>query len=703
MSQEDKARQLTQINAYFIKQDVKAEDTGVSGGMRLTAADIDGAGSVLNFGDAEDALTVRGRALRANPHNIPLLMMQDVIHGYRTIFPVPLAMSCTFEPEIIEECAEMAAEESKYNGIDVVFSPMVDLARDARWGRVLETSGEDPYLTGVMGRAYIRGYKKGGVEACVKHFAAYGGCESGREYNTVDLSEHALKQYYLHPYRECVKEKPAAVMTSFNLLNGVPVNGHKDLLIDTLRGEWGFDGITVSDYGAVREMIEHGYCADEKECARVAANNMIDLEMMSSTYVNYLPGLVAEGKVPQKTVDNMVERVLALKEKLGLFENPDNCTSVEKSREVCVCEAHRGIARRAAAKSFVLLENDGVLPLKKSQNAAYVGGYASSHSILGAWACAGRQDEAVSISEGVERVTGRKPLTAEGCDIDLYSTDYSKIAEAVEVARSADVVVVCIGEPNHMAGEGASRSDIALPEGQMRLVREIKKLGKPIVAVVFAGRPQVLNELKELANAVLYVWQPGTEGGNAIAEVLYGDINPSGKLTMSFPRTVGQCPIYYNYYPTGRPKIPDTMENCHYNSSYRDVLNSPLYPFGYGLSYTRYEYSDFTLSSDTLKRGESVTATVKVKNAGDRDGDEVVQLYLHDMYASIVRPVKELKDFKKVHLRAGEEVKVQFTLTEESLKFYAADGNFVAEEGDFEIMVGADSERVLTKELKFVK
>ena len=702
MSLEDKARQLTQINADFVKSDVKADATGTSDDLKLTHGDIFGAGSGLNFGGAVDALAVRQQYISQSHNTIPLVMMQDVIHGYRTIYPIPLAVGCSFDLQLAEDCAYIAAVEAKYNGVDVTFSPMVDLARDARWGRVMESTGEDHYLNGEFGKAFIRGYHRGGIGCCVKHFAGYGAAEAGRDYNTTDISERSLKEYYLYAYRECLKEKPELVMTSFNLLNGVPVNADSRLLLDILRGEMGFDGVVVSDYGAVNEMIMHGYAADKRECARTAANNEIDLEMMSSTYVHNLPGLVKSGEVSEEKVNKMTERMLALKEKLGLFDNPLNATDEQKAAAADGCAAHRGVARRAAEKSCVLLKNNGVLPLNTSVNAAYIGPFAEEKSILGAWACAGRADEAVSIAEGVEKLLCRKPAVAKGCGRGLFDSDDSGFGDAVKAAAGADVIIACIGEYAHFSGESASRADIRVPGVQIKLLKRLKELNKPIVSVVFGGRPLVLTDVEKLSDAVLYVWQPGSEGGSAIANLIYGRANPSGKLVASFPRSVGQCPVYYNHFRTGRPKGQDTLEGTVYTSGYIDELNAPLYPFGYGLSYSRFEYSGFGLSSGVMRRGDKITARVTVENKSGTDGEEVVQLYICDKFASAVRPVKELKAFKKIYIPAGGKVLAEFEITEDTLAFYTANGSFNAESGDFDIMAGGDSVNVLTERLKLI-
>lgn len=690
MTLHDKVRQLMQINADFVKHDIGTSATGVSGNMNLSAEDIFGVGSVLNIGGADNARSIRERYLKKSQNKVPLLLMEDVIHGFKTIFPIPLAVACSFDLEIAEQCAAMAATEAAYNGVDVVFSPMINLCRDARWGRVMEAYGEDPFLNGEFGKACIRGYHKGGVACCVKHFAAYGAAEGGREYNTTDIGEHALREYYLRAFFECLKENPEMIMTSFNLLNGVPVNGNKHLLVDILREEWGYDGVVISDYGAVVEMINHGFAESEKDCAKVCANNCVDIEMMTASYLHNLPALIEEGKVPQKIVDGMVERILTLKEKLGIFDDPMRRTDSQKAKETCLCEDNRQLVKTAAMETFVLLENNGVLPLKKTQKVALLGPLAAEKNILGAWACAGRATDAVSVLEGIEKLLGRRVFYSKGCELDLFSTDESKIEEAVQTALQADVAVVCIGEHSYYSGESASRTEINVPSVQVELLRRIKQNNIPVVAVLFAGRPLVLSDVKQLADAILCVWQPGTEGGNAIAETLFGAC-PSGKTVCSFPRSVGQCPIYYNCLSTGRPKQEDVLGGPKYSSCYIDQYNSPLYPFGYGLSYTKFSYGKPQISSLTMKHGEALEASVSVTNCGDVFGKETVQLYLRDKFASCARPVKELKAFCKLSLKPQETKTAAFTITEEMLKFYRADGTYGAESGEFEVFIGADS------------
>lgn len=695
MSLEDKARQLTQLHDKYFNPETKNEMTGVDSPLSVTQKDVYGIGSVLNVTKAEEVLDVQRKYLSENKAGVPLSFMMDVIHGYSTIFPIPLAMGGTFDENLLEECAEMSAKEAKANGISITFSPMVDLVRDARWGRVMESTGEDHYLNGRMGRAFIRGYHKGGIGCCVKHFAAYGAPEAGREYNTTDISDRNLKEYYLPAYKACLEESPEMFMTSFNLLNGIPMNGRKDLLVDVLRNEWDFDGVVISDFNGIKEMIAHGYLETEKECAYVCLNNEVDVEMMSSTYIHCIPALVQTGELTEEKVDKSVRRVLKMKEQLGLFENPTFGADAEKAKALCLCETHREIARKAAEKAIVLLKNDKVLPIAKHQEIAVVGPFAKEQDILGAWSCVGKANDAISIMCGLENLLQKEIPTAIGCTADLFSEDKSYFPEAVSICKNAEVIIACIGESKQYSGEAAARAKIELPKIQISLLKELKKTGKKVVAVIFGGRPQVLTEVEKYADAILYAWQPGTEGGNAIARLLYGEAVPSAKLTMSFPRTTGQCPIYYNEFSTGKPKALDTLEGSGYNSSYRDELNKPLYPFGYGLSYTCFEIRDLRLSQHTMKRGEKIIASVKVKNVGKYAGEEVVQLYIRDKFASVVRPVKELKGYKKILCQVQEEKEVSFAIDEEMLCFFDAQNRWIAENGAFEVMIGNSSENVL--------
>ncbi len=703
MSLEEKARQLTQVNAAVIHAGIRAEITGKDEGLGLTNEDASGIGSVLNFGSPEEALSVQDEYLKKSPHKIPLIFMQDVVHGYRTIFPIPLALGCSFDTRLAEDCAAVSAEEAKYSGTQVTFAPMVDLARDARWGRVMETTGEDTWLNGEMGRAFVRGFHRGGILCCVKHFAAYGAAEAGRDYNTTDVSERNLKEYYLPAYRACVEEGADLVMSSFNLLNGIPLNGHKDLLVDTLRKEWGFGGVLISDYAAVKEMIAHGYLPDMKACAETVIGNGLDMEMMSSAYIRHLPGLVREGKVTKEQVDGSLRRVLEMKEKAGLFDRPHGDTDPKKAEEICLSPAHRALARKAAAKSAVLLKNSGVLPLPQDLPFALAGPFAEEKDILGNWACHGDPCEAVSVKEGLEAALGRKIVSAKGCEGGILAEDTGGIPAAVKAVEGFKTVVACVGEPSASSGEGASRADIRIPAPQAALVKALKEAGRTVVAVVFGGRPQVLSEIEPCCDAILYAWQPGTEGGNAIADLLLGKEEPTARLAMSFPRTVGQCPVYYNSFSTGRPRVPDTMENSVYNSAYRDTLNAPLYPFGYGLGYTDWELKCVRLSCAEIEEGGRVTVSARLKNTGKRAGSALVQLYIRDRFASVVRPLKELKGFERVSLAAGEERVVSFGRCEEMLRFYTASGEFASEAGEFDVFVGLDSTASLSAKLTLVK
>lgn len=700
MTLKEKALELTQYNyGDLMKGYEDLTVTGMNVDGDLTPEEYINVGTILNHPDGEALMNLRKKRLGSGITD-PVIAMLDVIHGYRTNYPVPLAMACTFNTKLIEDCAEMAATEAKYDGTDLTFSPMVDLARDARWGRVVESAGEDPYLGGEVGKAFIRGYHKGGIACCVKHFAGYGAAEAGRDYNTTDISEHSLDEYYLKGYKACMDEHPETFMSSFNLLNGAPVLGNKKLLVEKLRESWGFDGVLISDYNAVREMINHGYKKDLKDCAETAMNAKLDIEMCSPAYAKHLEELVKEGKVKESDVNECVLRVLKLKDKLGLYENPYGKTDLNKRDEVTLCKAHRDLAELAAEESLVLLKNNGVLPLKDTCNVAFVGPFAAEKGIHGAWSCYAKREETVSVKEGVENLLNKKIQTESGCSYKILETDESGIESAVKFAAAADTIVCCVGEYQFDSAESNSRADIRITKVQSDLIKELKKLGKPLVLVVFGGRPFALTDVEPLADAILYAWQPGTEGGTAIANVLYGRANPSGKTTMSFPRAVGQCPIYYNHFNTGRPKQNDEKPSGSFGftSSYLDELNSPLYPFGYGLSYTEFEYSDFRLSSDKMNKGGKITASVKVKNVGGVNGKEVVEWYIHDKFASCARPVLELKGFEKIFLKAGEEKTVTFDVTEDTLAFYNADGEFIAEAGDFTLKVGGSSDKLSEKD-----
>ncbi len=705
MTLEEKLGQLTQLNAIFFKKDNAADITGPASKLHITEQDALLAGSTLNFIGAKDMKEIQDAAMATQPHKIPLLFMQDVIHGYRTIYPIPLGMGCTFDEDLVEDCARMAGKEAAVSGVHVTFSPMLDLVRDARWGRVMESTGEDPHLNGRMGAAFVRGYQGDGLKgkydiaACVKHFAAYGGAEAGRDYNSVDMSEHTLREYYLPGYRACVDEGVEMLMPSFNTIGGMPSTANKLLLDKILRKEWKFDGLVISDYNAYREMVRHGVAEDDKQAAELAINAGCDIEMMSATTYLYAKQLIDEGKITMEQIDRAVYRVLELKDRMGLFENPYRAASEAEEAELHLCEEHRALVRRAAEEAAVLLKNDGVLPFSKTlRKVAVIGPFAKEKGIKGFWACAGRDEDCVTVLSGVRALLpDAEVATTPGCSWELGATEVPDLENAVELASEADAVILCLGEYQKHTGEGNSRGSLTLSPAQMELARRVIDANKNTAVVLFNGRPLVLTELAKIAPAMLTMWQPGTEGGNAAARLLFGDAIPSGKLSMTFPYAEGQCPIYYNHLRTGRPvKNPKVITEGGYCSRYMDMPVDPLYVFGHGLSYNEYTYDNLTLSTDALRPGEQLEVAVTVKNEGKYTGKETVQLYIRDKFASLARPVKELKDFAKIELEAGESAAVIFTLTEEDLRFHTAEGKFASEAGEFEVFVGKSSDDCLS-------
>ena len=667
-------------------------------------------------------------AIKNSRLHIPLIFGLDVIHGHRTIFPIPLGMSATWDMELIEKSAKIAASEATGEGISWVFSPMVDIARDPRWGRISEGSGEDPYLGSLIAKAMVKGYQgtsmknSDAVMACVKHFALYGGAEAGREYNTVDMSLIKMYQDYLPPYKAAVDAGAGSFMSSFNTVNGVPATANQWLLTDVLRKQWGFKGFVVSDYTAVNELTAHGL-GDLQTVSALALKAGLDMDMVGEGFLTTLKKSLKEGKVTQQEIDLACRRVLEAKYKLGLFDNPFKSINAEVEAKSELTEANRLAAREVAEHSFVLLKNKGqLLPLKKSGTIALVGPLADNHSeMLGTWVIAGDPKKSVSVIDGIKKVAGPDVniLYARGSNITDDSLLNARawffgmkqerddrpaqqmIDEAVETAKKADVVVAVVGESANMSGESASRSDINIPETQKELLRALVKTGKPIVLVLFNGRPLTLTWEDEHANSILDVWAPGTEAGNAIADVLFGNYNPAGKITATFPQNVGQVPIYYNHKNTGRPF--EDKGPAKFKSDYIDVSNAPLYPFGYGLSYTTFKYSDVKLSKTNLKGNETLTATVTVSNTGKLAGEEVVQLYISDPVASISRSVKELKHFKKIMLQPGEEKEVSFNITVQDLKFYNTKLDYDWEPGEFVVQIGTNSSDVHTASVQWAK
>jgi len=671
-------------------------------------------GSMLNLRGVKNVRKIQKIAVEETRLGIPLIIGFDVIHGYETLSPIPLAESASWDLEAIKKSAEVAAEEAAAAGINWTFAPMVDISRDARWGRVMEGAGEDPYLASKIAIARVKGFQgsdlsqNNTIAACAKHFAAYGFAESGREYNTVDVGTSTLNNIVFPPFQATIEAGVRTFMNAFNELNGIPATGNTYLQRTILKDKWQFDGFVVSDWGSIEEMVAHGHAKDGKHAAQIAANAGSDMDMESYLYVNELAGLVREGKVKEAYIDDAARRILRVKFELGLFDDPYKYCDEQREKEVIGQHAFHEASLDIAKKSIVLLKNENqLLPLKKQgQKIALIGALASDKtSSLGSWRIAAKDNTAVSVLEGMQAYTGNQLTYAKGADVSLgqtkfidelkiNTTDRSEFPQAIAIAKTADVVVMVLGEVGYQSGEARSRTDLGLPGVQQDLLEAIYKVNKNIVLVLNNGRPLVLNWHQEHLPAIVEAWQLGTQSGNAIAQVLYGDYNPSGKLPMSFPRAVGQVPIYYNYKNTGRPLIP--IPNTVFWSHYQDVENTPLYTFGYGLSYTTFEYS--ALQAKVVSDKE-VNVSVTLKNTGKFAGKEVVQLYIKDHYASVTRPVRELKGFELVSLKPNERKNITFTLSEKELGFYNNEGEFIVEPGDFSIFVGGDSNTTLQSKI----
>lgn len=694
MTLEEKIGQLSQISGEPYASDNFAI-TGPLAEMGIPEQLVSIAGSVLGASGAESNKKIQRNYLKQSRLNIPLLFMADIIHGFKTIFPIPLGIGATWNTDLAKDSARVSAVEAAVSGVHVTFSPMVDLVRDPRWGRVMETTGEDKHLNEQFAKAYVKGYQ--GVDysdpyaiaSCVKHFAAYGAPEGGRDYNTVNMSERQLREDYLSAYKAAIDAGTELVMTSFNTVDGIPSSGNKWLLNDVLRKEWGFDGVVISDWGAVKELIPHGVAADEKEAAYKAIQATMDIEMMTFTYSKYLEELISEGKVSEKIVDEAVLRVLKLKNKLGLFENPYRSADSTEEKEQVFSKAHREKACRVAEESMVLLKNDSVLPLKeKNQKVAIIGPFSKNQNMLGAWSWQGDPDSASQIFDSMkDRLSDESIFYAEGSSIE--ETSEALLLQAAQTAAKADVIVMALGESADMSGEAASLTDITLPSAQIRLLERVAELGKPIVTVLFTGRPIDLNAVEKYSDAILEAWFPGTEGGRAVTNILFGKTNPSGKLPMSFPENVGQIPVYYNHFSTGRPV--ETTPDKKYSSKYLDCSNYPKYAFGYGMSYTTFDYSEISLSDESLIRGGSIDVRITVTNTGEVSGKEVVQLYVQDVVGEVVRPKKELKGFEKISLNPNESKEVTFAITSDMLSYVHPDMSVSADPGEFRIYVGGSS------------
>ena len=657
-------------------------------------------GNIFNAFTAEYTRKLQEIAVKETRLGIPLLFGYDVIHGFRTIFPINLGMSCTWDPAAIERSARIAAREASAAGLQWTYSPMCDICVEPRWGRISEGAGEDPYLGSLISAAMTRGYQgedlsdPSTVLACVKHYAAYGAPQAGRDYNTVDMSERWFREFYLPPYKAAIDAGALSVMASFNELDGVPATANTHLLQDILRGEWGFRGFVVTDYTGINEMVMHGYAKDVEDAGRLAMNAGVDMDMQGASYMDYMVGLVRSGAVRGSTLDEAVRRILTVKAELGLFEDPYRYCSPEREAAETLTEANKAEARSIAAESMVLLKNDGVLPLKKGVKTAVIGALAASKDdLLGSWRGAGEVGSVpASILDAIKEVA--PVVYAEGCKEE--GEDRSGFRAALAAARSASQVVLVIGEDCMWTGEAASRSNINIPGVQSELLQQLAAAGKKVAVVLLNGRPLDLSAESETASALLEAWYPGTMGGYAVADVLFGDVNPSGKLSVTFPRNLGQVPIYHYAKNTGRPYI---HPEAKYESRYLDVPNEPLYAFGYGLSYTQFGYSDITLSGSDFNAGGTLKASVTVTNTGAVEGTETVQMYIRDLVGSVTRPVKQLKGFERVTLKPGESKEVTFSIDAETLSFYRQDMTWGPESGDFKVFIGGSSDNV--KEASF--
>ncbi len=663
-------------------------------------------GAMFNATGSAFTRKVQKIAVEETRLGIPLLFGYDVIHGYKTIFPIPMGEASSWDLELVEKSARISAIEASVEGLHWTFAPMVDVARDPRWGRIAEGAGEDTFLCTKISEARVRGFQgndlseKNTILACAKHYAAYGAAQAGRDYHTVDISENTLRNVYLPPFEALAKQGVATFMTSFNELNGVPATGNKYLLQDILRDEWNFDGFVVTDYTSINEMVNHGYAEDLKHAGELAFNAGVDMDMQGGVYLNEMGNSIKEGKISENKLDESVKSILKLKFKLGLFEDPYRYCQEEKEKEVILSDEHLQVAREVAQKSIVLLQNNKeILPLKENSNIALIGPLADDEfHIIGNWTAKGDKDgTAVSVKEAFEARNSNFKFS-KGCEISDESD--SNFAKAIKVAKAADVVVMVMGESERMSGEAASRTSIKLPGIQQELIKEIKKTGKPIVLVLMNGRPLDLSLEAKQADAIVEAWFPGTSGGHAIADVLYGDYNPSGKLTVSFPMNIGQIPIFYNMKNTGRPADIEGA-NDRYSSKYIDAPNKPMYPFGYGLSYTTFDYGTVKLDTNSISEEESIIASIDITNTGQYDGEEIVQLYIKDVVGSITRPTKELKGFQKVFLKKGEKKTLTFKISAEDLKFYKDKSGYINEEGEYKMFIAGSSDHEFTNSFIF--
>ncbi|AWV99336.1 beta-glucosidase BglX [Arcticibacterium luteifluviistationis] len=705
MTVEEKVGQLNQVNGGVLTGPSVANDPGAQGKIQLLKDGM--VGSFLNVVGTEQTLATQKIAVEQTRLGIPLLFAFDVIHGYKTVFPIPLAEAASWDLAAAEKSASIAAKEASSAGLHWTFAPMMDMSREPRWGRVMEGSGEDPYLQGKFAAARVKGFQgnfdENHVLATIKHFAAYGAVEAGREYNTVDVSRYALWNYYLPSYKAAVDAGAATVMNSFNFVDGVPASGNDYLVNKVLRDKWGFDGMVVSDWASFGEMMNHGYSKDAEQAAIQAIMAGSDMDMEAGVTRTTLVKSVKDGVVPMAVLDEAVSRVLALKFKLGLFDNPYKYHDAAREKATLMADAHLAEARKAAGNTMTLLKNsDGVLPLNSPKNILVLGHLAESQDdVLDFWKGQGEHKYTVTILEGIKakypkaNVTFIRSVSREG------DFDASSVKEMKKAAKKADVIIATIGLFGDLAGEARSLSDVSPSDGQMEMLANAKATGKPVVVLVQAGRPMIMTDVVKDFNTVLYTWIGGTQHGHGVVDVLSGDVNPSAKTVMSFPVAMGQIPVYYNHYNGSRPHVDGNEGPEHFwVSRYRDIPNEPLYPFGYGLSYSSYEYSGLKISKSSINQNESVTVSVNIKNTSGVDGTEIVQLYIRDLVSQPVRPVKELKDFARVEIAAGKSKTVTFELPATKLSFFDQDGNVLLQKGAFKVFVGTNSRDVLAGDLE---
>lgn len=729
LSLQEKIGQLLQLSGDFYQAETIT--TGPQQKLGITQQMVDLSGSVLNVTGAAQVRRVQEEHLKKGKHPIPLLFMADIIYGYRTVYPIPLGIGATWDPQLVEQAYRNTADEASASGADVTFAPMLDLVRDPRWGRVLESTGEDAFLNSRFAEAMVHGLQQDldsgrGLVACIKHFAGYGAVEAGREYNASDIPLNSLFQNYLPAYHAAVNAGAKMVMASLSTLNGVPSTGDKWLLDDLLRRQWGFDGIVISDYASIQELVQHGFAQDNDDAARVAIEAGVDIDMKSPCYANGLSNLLDEGRISEDKITQAAWRVLSLKNDLGLFEDPFRGASVEHQSRSLLSQDKREVARQVSREAIVLLKNQhAVLPLSKhnSQKVAVIGPYANNTDLVGLWAVHAKRGDTVTLAEGIkEKLTSGNYTVAKGTDvlrdveffkrfgtpeesasrlISSDETERQQRQQALKNAEDADVIIFACGEHPLQSSEAGSRVLLRLPKNQMALFAELVKLHKPIVTIVFSGRPLVLTDIVSESAAVLQAWFPGTEGGHALADILFGDYNPSGRLSMSLPYIEGQLPMHYDHLSTGRPE-KTSQHHSRFVSRYLDAPTEPLFPFGFGLSYGQVDYQKLALENQTVELGATVNGFVEVSNVGQWDRDEVVQLYFHDDVASIAQPVKRLIDFKRVHIKAGETKRVPFSIPSDKLGFYDREGKYRIEPGMFSLFAGSDSTAALVEKFELL-